>query len=108
MQYKKDEHLFKLIGKMNVSLPILYRVHNIIGVLNHEIGTHFMRKLNDENQTMDFKFPTRKQSYLCASEIFSRSSPAALLSVSAYKSASRKISSQLIASDSTFAEESSC
>ena len=48
MQYKKDEVILKLVGKMNVSLPIQYRVHNIIGVLNHEIGTHYLRKYNEE------------------------------------------------------------
>ena len=38
----------ELIGKMTALVPILYRKYNITGVLNHEVGTHFLRKYNDE------------------------------------------------------------
>ena len=31
-------------------MPILYRELRIQGVLNHEIGTHFLRKHNDRMQ----------------------------------------------------------
>lgn len=33
-----------------ISLPIRYRQNTIEGVLNHEIGTHFIRKYNDRLQ----------------------------------------------------------
>jgi hypothetical protein len=33
-----------------VALPIIYREHRIKGVLNHEIGTHLLRSLNDRRQ----------------------------------------------------------
>ncbi len=35
---------------LNIRLPVQYREHGIIGTLNHEIGTHFLRRLNDEKQ----------------------------------------------------------
>jgi hypothetical protein len=37
------------ISKLIVGLPITYRINNILGVFNHEIGTHFMRKFNDKS-----------------------------------------------------------
>ena len=37
-------------SKINIRLPIEYREGRIQGVLNHEIGTHFIRKLNDRKQ----------------------------------------------------------
>jgi len=37
-------------SRVIISLPITYREHRIRGVLNHEIGTHFIRKFNDRNQ----------------------------------------------------------
>lgn len=37
-------------SKLVVSLPIHYRIHRIKGVLDHEIGTHFIRKYNDRGQ----------------------------------------------------------
>jgi hypothetical protein len=33
-----------------ISLPIKYRADTIEGVLNHEVGTHFIRKYNDRMQ----------------------------------------------------------
>jgi len=30
-----------------VGYPISYRLKNIKGVLDHEIGTHYLRKIND-------------------------------------------------------------
>lgn len=33
-----------------VGLPVQYREHYIICLLNHEIGTHFLRKHNDRRQ----------------------------------------------------------
>eukprot|EP00826_Nyctotherus_ovalis_P014190 TRINITY_DN13928_c0_g1_i8.p1 TRINITY_DN13928_c0_g1~~TRINITY_DN13928_c0_g1_i8.p1 ORF type:complete len:128 (+),score=20.04 TRINITY_DN13928_c0_g1_i8:92-475(+) len=40
------------IGKsvVTIGLPIEYRRDQIEGVLNHEIGTHFIRKYNDQFQ----------------------------------------------------------
>ena len=35
--------------KMNIKLPCEYREGRMIGVLDHEIGTHFLRKYNDKN-----------------------------------------------------------
>jgi len=37
-------------SKINIALPIEYREKRIIGVLHHEIGTHFIRKYNDRLQ----------------------------------------------------------
>jgi len=34
-------------GVMKSLVPVQYREHNIQGVLNHEIGTHFLRKRNE-------------------------------------------------------------
>ena len=34
-------------GRLYVSYPISYRVNNIRGVFNHEIGTHYLRKYNE-------------------------------------------------------------
>ena len=36
--------------KMNIRLPVEYREHGIMGMLDHEIGTHVYRRLNDEKQ----------------------------------------------------------
>ena len=33
--------------KLTVKLPITYRAAKMIGILDHEIGTHFLRKHND-------------------------------------------------------------
>ncbi len=33
---------------MNIKLPIQYREGRMMGVLHHEIGTHFLRKYNDK------------------------------------------------------------
>jgi len=35
-------------SKVIIGLPINYRINRIEGVLNHEIGTHFIRKINDK------------------------------------------------------------
>lgn len=35
---------------MNIKLPVEYRVGKMEGVLDHEIGTHFLRKHNEKNQ----------------------------------------------------------
>lgn len=37
-------------AKMNIRLPIEYRADRMRTVLHHEIGTHFIRKLNDKKQ----------------------------------------------------------
>ena len=34
--------------KMTIKLPITYRADKMIGILDHEIGTHFLRKYNDK------------------------------------------------------------
>ena len=34
--------------KMNIKLPCEYREGRMIGVLDHEIGTHFLRKHNEK------------------------------------------------------------
>src|SRR5258708_610665 len=36
--------------KMNIRLPIEYREHGMKGMLDHEIGTHVYRRINDEVQ----------------------------------------------------------
>ena len=36
--------------KMNIRLPVEYRTDRIIAMLHHEIGTHFLRKINDKKQ----------------------------------------------------------
>jgi len=35
--------------KMNIKLPVEYRAGRMSGVLDHEIGTHFLRKHNEKN-----------------------------------------------------------
>ena len=35
---------------MIVGLPIAYRENRLIDVMNHEIGTHYLRKFNDRKQ----------------------------------------------------------
>ncbi len=37
-------------SKINIGLPIEYREGRIMGVLHHEIGTHFLRKFNEKQQ----------------------------------------------------------
>lgn len=34
--------------KINCKLPVEYREFGILGLLHHEIGTHFLRKLNEK------------------------------------------------------------
>lgn len=36
--------------KINIQVPIEYREGRIVGVLHHEIGTHFLRRLNETQQ----------------------------------------------------------
>jgi len=36
-------------SKLNVRQPVEYREGRILGVLDHEIGTHFLRKHNERN-----------------------------------------------------------
>jgi hypothetical protein len=38
------------VSTVVVGLPIRYTKYTIEGVLNHEIGTHFLRKFNDRSQ----------------------------------------------------------
>lgn len=38
------------MSKVIIGLPIKYRENTIEGVMNHEIGTHFIRKFNEKNQ----------------------------------------------------------
>lgn len=38
------------MSKVLIGLPVRYRVTTIEGVMNHEIGTHFIRKHNDRTQ----------------------------------------------------------
>jgi hypothetical protein len=38
------------VSKVIVGLPIQYRQVTVTGVLNHEIGTHFIRKYNNRLQ----------------------------------------------------------
>lgn len=38
------------MSRVQIGLPINYRKNTIQGVLNHEIGTHFLRKYNDRSQ----------------------------------------------------------
>ena len=35
-------------NKVNVRIPVNYRRDNILGVLDHEVGTHFMRRYNEK------------------------------------------------------------
>ena len=35
-------------SRVNIQLPIQYREGRMLGVLHHEIGTHFLRKYNNE------------------------------------------------------------
>eukprot|EP01017_Pseudomicrothorax_dubius_P023858 TRINITY_DN2540_c0_g1_i4.p1 TRINITY_DN2540_c0_g1~~TRINITY_DN2540_c0_g1_i4.p1 ORF type:complete len:518 (-),score=119.07 TRINITY_DN2540_c0_g1_i4:289-1842(-) len=37
-------------SRVIIGLPLHYREKRIVGVMNHEIGTHFIRKFNDKNQ----------------------------------------------------------
>ena len=37
-------------SKICISMPIQYREKRMIGVMHHEIGTHFLRKYNDKYQ----------------------------------------------------------
>jgi hypothetical protein len=36
-------------SKINVRLPCEYRRGRMLGVLDHEIGTHYLRKHNERN-----------------------------------------------------------
>jgi len=36
--------------RINVQLPIQYREGRILGVLHHEIGSHFLRRYNEVQQ----------------------------------------------------------
>ena len=38
------------LSRVLIGLPINYRKTTIEGVLNHEIGTHFIRKYNEKSQ----------------------------------------------------------
>lgn len=38
------------MSRVLVGLPVHYRENTIEGVLNHEIGTHFLRKYNEKHQ----------------------------------------------------------
>jgi hypothetical protein len=38
------------ICKLNIKLPCTYRAAKIMGVLDHEIGTHYLRKFNESQQ----------------------------------------------------------
>lgn len=42
-------------SKLNVRQPVEYREGRILGVLDHEIGTHFLRKHNERNQIWNKK-----------------------------------------------------
>jgi hypothetical protein len=42
-----DPKTFK--SKLNIRQPVEYREGRILGVLDHEIGTHFVRKHNERN-----------------------------------------------------------
>jgi len=46
---------------MIVGLPICYRENRLIDVLNHEIGTHYLRKFNDRKQVW---FKSRQKFHL--------------------------------------------
>jgi hypothetical protein len=46
-------------SKINIGLPIEYREKRILGVLHHEIGTHFLRRYNDKLQP----WSTNKKKY---------------------------------------------
>ncbi len=46
---------------ITLGLPIEYRRNRIVGVLNHEIGTHFLRNYNDMSQPW---FCARKKNHL--------------------------------------------
>ena len=37
-------------NRMNIALPCRYRTNSIRGVCDHEIGTHFFRRINDHKQ----------------------------------------------------------
>lgn len=37
------------ICNLNIKVPCVYRESGIMGVLDHEIGTHYLRKFNDKN-----------------------------------------------------------
>ena len=47
MTDKKDEE-GQLVGRFFSAFPISYRVNNIEGVFHHEIGTHYIRKHNNQ------------------------------------------------------------
>ena len=37
-------------SRMNIKLPCNYKKARLLGVLDHEIGTHFLRKYNEQIQ----------------------------------------------------------
>ena len=43
MSHKKD-----IKSRLLLSLPLKYNKQTIINMLNHEIGTHFVRKFNNK------------------------------------------------------------
>ena len=45
MKYLFTDNEFK--GQLISAFPGSYRLNHIEGVFNHEIGTHYLRKLND-------------------------------------------------------------
>ena len=53
---------------MNIKLPCEYRQGRMIGVLDHEIGTHFLRKHNEKNQIWYKKRETFKMLNCIATE----------------------------------------
>ena len=46
MTYTRDSNK-NLKGILSTAFPITYRINNIEGVFNHEIGTHYLRKYNE-------------------------------------------------------------
>ena len=40
-------HLENGTARINISLPITYQEKRVKDVLNHEVGTHFVRKFNE-------------------------------------------------------------
>lgn len=56
-------------AKIIVALPIMYQERRIIDVLNHEVGTHFLRKHNERAQVWQGnRAKYGLKSYLCIEE----------------------------------------
>ena len=53
---------------MIIKIPITHTKETIIGTLNHEIGTHFVRKFNNKFQPWYKNKKKKFQSYLCHEE----------------------------------------